>query len=364
MRGLALEEAPLDRRAACVGCDSESLGLLQLRARLPAAGQPRHHVNGIGEPLSVLRETSRFQELDNATRHTLLAMREEVELLRIRNSSRQGRPHSSAYHERLREVVKAFSAPRLSVGVAFWVFVMFCLVTTIVCFGTKKEQTVCCCCRSPCVTPVLTVLPLVMMVMLTIAVAGFATCYLSGALIKEVIEHFDLGFVGVNVDIDTVVFNPFNGHFEATNIFMHNPEGFTTDHLLTVADLKFDLDMIPLVFSLGKHVIVDNVVLSGVDVIYDMSWSGSNIYEVLDYLDSGSDGGYVVTVHKVTTSDISAKATSSLLNGVGIRLSVKDIGFTDLTQQVGEKSTAGVVEVVLSAILNSVLRAQSQASDG
>uniref|UniRef100_A0A7S4V8E8 Uncharacterized protein n=1 Tax=Alexandrium monilatum TaxID=311494 RepID=A0A7S4V8E8_9DINO len=299
----------------------------------------------------------------NDTEYTLYAMGERPELhlsgnktrlLRYARHGMRGPAGASSESETIGSVVKDFFAPRLSLAIVFLALVAASMVSLLICAFSGRKSTpsrVTVCGHS--------VWAAVFALCLLATVAGglFSVWYLSGALLKEVIEHFDMAFIGTEVTLDTVKFNPYSGHFKAMNTTIYNPEGYTCSCLMQADLLAFDLSMGPFLLSLGRHVVVNNVLIDGVHVNYERSWTSSNVGDVLDYLNAEGSGHFKVIMHRLSVSNIHARATTMLLNGLGVTAGVKDIEFADFAREAGGMGAVGILKRVISTILNSSVQA-------
>lgn len=196
--------------------------------------------------------------------------------------------------------------------------------------------------------------------------------YFAGVVLQQLIQQFDVTFLGVDVSIDNLQLNPFKGMIKLSGLTVFNPPGFSSEHILTAESLYFDLDMLALVMSLIGHVIIDELLIQGVHVICEAG-QPSNIEVVLNRLGitfssvftntlgtnfRGALGGKAVRthvdVHKVAVEHIRAKAVARIFGWLpNVELPVPDIHFQDLTKEAGTDAAVDVVRFLLDAVLTS-----------
>lgn len=185
--------------------------------------------------------------------------------------------------------------------------------------------------------------------------------YLAGALVRLAVEHYDTAYLGVDVHIDQIRFNPFNGKLVMEGLQVDNPPGWKSDYLLQVSGTFMDLDMLPLIFSLGNKRIVEDLIQDGVDVIYETSVVSSNVDEVSGYLSSQSGGSGSLVLHRVDIRGIWAKYALSALNAAGVSIHVADIHFDDFSNELNSDGVADdIVKILLTTVLEAAKRSLSR----
>lgn len=314
------------------------------------------------------------QEVDERVAHKLLApLTPEVpfeavegrtlnatELVEMRKSkersARRERDPGDFHRRMLNSAIHAVSGPRLPLAIIYMT-IMGLILVSIMAHGARKAMH-----QENAVKAFFTCTgTLALLVICGLLAAGFFSLwYLSGAMIKEAIEHFDVSFLGVDILMESLDVNVFTGKVKLNGISIHNPGGYATVWLLKADAIKIDLLPSSLIFSFGKHVVCNSVLVDGISVIYERSWTSSNLADVLGFLNTAKMGEFKVTIHKVDVADIRGKATSSLFTGVNVPLDVQDMHYDDFTSQVGKMGVAGVIKTLLTRILENVIAAANQ----
>ncbi|CAE8738988.1 unnamed protein product [Polarella glacialis] len=117
----------------------------------------------------------------------------------------------------------------------------------------------------------------------------------------------------------------------------------------------------------------EELILDGVDVIYEKSLMSSNLTDIMnklspdvDELRTAATGGekkqatgkddFKLTLHKVLAKNVGAKVASKLTRGHGMRLEVGDIFYKDFDKEMGAgRGMMDIVRVLLMTLIKSVL---------
>ncbi|CAK9013997.1 unnamed protein product [Durusdinium trenchii] len=204
-------------------------------------------------------------------------------------------------------------------------------------------------------------------VLAAMAASWLAMWYFAGALMKKWLMEYDVAFLGVDVSVDRIVLNPWFGTLLATNLTIGNPPGYTSQHLAHVQRLFINVDMGSLVKSLAHRLSVDRIDLTGVDVVYQRSWSTLNLEELMKRLGAGEGGGAAAAprgshswhldlqVHQVNTSDVWVHADVYPMTS-GVSLAVPNLAWKDFEEEVKPRSHDEAVVVVLATVLSNAKR--------
>jgi len=260
--------------------------------------------------------------------------------------------------------VKYFDVPSHGWAVAFMVLLSLIVVGASV-FGfwmfRRTEQQ-----GKPLCSLAAKVGILVFLGMLTLGAAYLACFYLAGDVLEQLIENFDVAFLGVRVSIEKATLNPFSGELRLDNLEVANPPGYNSDYLLRAKLLRLDFQMLPFVFSLFKRLEIRKVELSGMRTNYEQALTTSNILDVMHHAqkdqDSRSNAGNTsstVILHEVSMTDCWVKGTLSLTGSRGISLAVPDLHYTDFEEEVGANTTDVIIDVLLGSLLKSILHVVS-----
>lgn len=228
-----------------------------------------------------------------------------------------------------------------------------------------------------------------------------------GRAASATIERIDQGLLGVDIDIEDTDVQLWFGRIDLLNVTVNNPPGFQSEYLLKAHRISLDLDMLALVCSLGRKIVIEELTLDTIDAIIEYDgyvYGTSNVQKVLDFLEKksetqddpaapavaaaaaapataggaptgaaeapkGTDAapGPQVQLKKVAVLDIGLKASTKLgaVSGAwmhseggvaGVRASVADIEFENFTEEFGTKSTGEIVLFLLTVVCKSAMK--------
>jgi len=191
---------------------------------------------------------------------------------------------------------------------------------------------------------------------------------LLGSLVKKLIGNFDASVLGVKVTVGALHIIATSAKIEVEDLTIANPDGYHSPYLLRADKMIVDLELQKLIFSMGKDVDIEEIHLSGVDVIYEKAFRTSNVNDILKHLtgeakeqakakeDEAKKQAPEVTLHRVLAENIGAKAASVITRGFGIRLEVGDICYEDFSKEMNAgRGLMEVVRVLLVTLLKSIL---------
>lgn len=109
------------------------------------------------------------------------------------------------------------------------------------------------------------------------------TLFYADSLIKTAMEKAIPHVTGTDASVGSVSFSLLKGEGTITDFVIYNPEGFKTDHLISVGKLSFGIDTASL---LSPTIVVTHVLVDAPSVIYEFKKGGSNLDVVKRHVDS------------------------------------------------------------------------------
>lgn len=221
------------------------------------------------------------------------------------------------------------------------------------------------------------------LVLLLISVFIFTLIWFWGRILGKAveagIETFDQSIIGVDVNIDSLTFNPCAGRFILDNMVVDNPKGFKTEYLMKVGRINVDVSMTTLLCSCGKKIVINCSEFCDVDVIYEKSLTTSNVHEILDFMEKkhkktdteneakeaktaakkpenveGHGAERQVILKKVLLEDVGMKAAATFFGGGGVRVSIGDIKYDDFSKEVGNSMVDDIIKILFKSILKTI----------
>jgi len=110
-----------------------------------------------------------------------------------------------------------------------------------------------------------------------------------GKWLKKYIEEVDREYIGVDIHIGKIDLSICYARVVIHHLKIDNPEGFHSDHLMYARSLTLDLDLLELLWTRGKHVVVEEFKLEELEAIIEYKnvvWGvgESNIQAVQDFM--------------------------------------------------------------------------------
>lgn len=178
---------------------------------------------------------------------------------------------------------------------------------------------------------------------------------LLGAFIASLATNFDSS-LGLEVTVGSLDVNPVSMEIEVRDLTLDNPlrGSWKSDHLLHCKKLLVNISATEFIKSWGKEVVAQEVVIQGVDLIYEPGWGSSNFAKLQEQLGKPPqpDKDQKIKLHKLRVQDVGLKV---YVHGMGPRLNLADIQYEDFDKEHG--GVSGFMEIVfilLSTMLKSV----------
>lgn len=189
-------------------------------------------------------------------------------------------------------------------------------------------------------------------------------------------DYCDRAGLGVDVDLGKVSANLGDGVVFVHGMTIFNPPGYSSEYLLKVKKVKLELSLSQFFWSNFRTVVIEKLVLRGVDIVYDKSWRSSNVNDALimtefealpkkhgemewaEWQETGRGppgkaevpaDSVSVTLRSVELEDVGVRMAHEMLKGAGLRMSLENVTFSDFSSHVG-------VDATLPATSRSLLR--------
>lgn len=200
-----------------------------------------------------------------------------------------------------------------------------------------------------------------------------------GHFVKASIESLDQTIIGVDVVIGRLSINPCLAYILMEDVTIANPEGYLAPYLMKIDTVYIDVDAGALFRSLGKDVVVDNLVLTGLDTIYAKKMFTSNFNDVIHFMEGDDADGRrnsqtsqstgesqeqdasqeqpsdrKITLHQVRVEDAGMKMEMEMGGGVGPRVEVGDLIYDHFSEELGGKGA--MLRTAISLLLRTILK--------
>jgi hypothetical protein len=110
-----------------------------------------------------------------------------------------------------------------------------------------------------------------------------------GSWLKKYIEEVDREYIGVDIHIGRIDLSICYARVVIHHLKIDNPQGYKSEHLLSAGSLTLDLDLLELLRTRGRHIVVEEFKLDEVEAIIEYKnvvWGTgeSNIQAVQDFV--------------------------------------------------------------------------------
>lgn len=226
-------------------------------------------------------------------------------------------------------------------------------------------------------TPRTKVLSGIAMVVLLVIVGALWWIYHSlDWLVASAIRTFGPEITGVSVRLAGADVAPVDGRAALRGLVVGNPEGFQSEHALSLGEISMTLD----IGSLTRDVIViKNISIKSPEVIYELSGSGSNLDAIQRNVDrymqahgggkaqgQGEDesAGKKLVIENLVITDATARVSATIVRDKDLTVPLPDLQLRDIGKQSNGATAGQVVKQVLGALSRSAASAVAEANLG
>lgn len=196
-----------------------------------------------------------------------------------------------------------------------------------------------------------TLIKLVAVLVILLIIAVVAVVFYIDVIAKTAVERGATAALGVETTLDGADVGIMSGEFTMNGLHVANPEGFDTNHFLTLADGSVAVDFKTL---REDTVELPHLTLAGIDLNLEKKAGDSNYGVILDNMKKGEatepdPDAKKFVIREVTVTDITVHTA---LLPIGGDLSKLDLEIDEITlNDVGSETEGGVVLSELSGVL-------------
>jgi hypothetical protein len=186
------------------------------------------------------------------------------------------------------------------------------------------------------------------------------------ALVASAIRTFGPEITGVSIHLDRVKIRTRDGRAELHGLVIGNPEGFATDHALSLGEISMTFDLA----SLTKGVIViKQISIVKPDVTYELTAEGSNLGVIQRNVDryvgqhrtgtaahADREPAKKLVIEDLTIKNATATVTATVMKRPPVSVPLPDLHLRDIGTQSGGATAGEAVKQVLAALTQSVTR--------
>jgi len=190
-----------------------------------------------------------------------------------------------------------------------------------------------------------------------------------GGVIKSSVEALDRKVIGVDVEIGRLSINPFQAYISVEDVTVNNPDGYQAPYLMKVEKIYVNIDAVALCRSCFRHIVVDDLVFTGLDVIYAKKLLSSNFNDVIDFmaLDDAEkkhktddeaqktpESEMQITLRRVLVEGVGMKVAAEIGGGMGPRLEVGNMDYANFSEEVG--GSGALLSTAVSLLMRTILK--------
>lgn len=214
--------------------------------------------------------------------------------------------------------------------------------------------------------------------------------YAIGNLFAAGLETWDQDVFGVDVTCNgDISVSPLLGIFNIHDFVMDNAPGYSAPYLMKLKHAKVDIDVWSYVISCGRNVFIEEIKCNGLEIIFEKSFSGSNVDYVKTHLEKwdedhpdtpvgngcaagllqcardaarcrravrdlnefADEKNHSLKVHRVKIQDVTTTLEAKGFPNHGVQMQLPDLYFDDLSAKAGT-SIASMAKVVLQEVLH------------
>lgn len=199
---------------------------------------------------------------------------------------------------------------------------------------------------------------------LLVLVAGLvlAANFFLGSIVKTAVNTAGSAALGVPVTLAGARFHLASGKVDLKGLVLGNPNGFKTDHAISVGEIAVDLDVTSL---LGDTIHIRRIYVNAPDIEYEIGLGRSNIGTIMDTLSGGDKEekkepapgekpGKKVVIDDFLIENGYVRIAAKLTGGFAAPIPLPAIHLTDIGKGKGGASPAEVIGQIFKSIFDAV----------
>lgn len=202
---------------------------------------------------------------------------------------------------------------------------------------------------------------LISLVVLTVIIAVGAYFLLGNLdnIVKAAIEKYGSEVTQTRVGVGGVKIGLTDGLGSISNLRVGNPKGFSGDHLFQMDNTSVQLS---LERTTTELIIIEQVLLDGPSISYELSKNGSNVDVVKKNVDafagggsdSGESGGPKLIIENLIIKNGKVQVTSDMVKGKILKTPLPAIHLRDIGKDSGGATPAEVAKKVIAVLTKQI----------
>ena len=196
-------------------------------------------------------------------------------------------------------------------------------------------------------------------------------------IIETGVESFGTRMTGTDVQLNRSDVSLLSGKGGLSGVSIGNPEGFATEYALKLNEIKLAIDLSTL-FS--HKIIIEEIVINGPEITYEIKGTDSNIKSILKNIKSaGRESGKIsdhkaekdlnndekrVQINSLVIKNGRIHLSMSVLKGEKISLPLPDIHLKNIGKEKDGTPASEIFEEIYTSVYNEIDREVSQSTKG
>lgn len=181
------------------------------------------------------------------------------------------------------------------------------------------------------------------------------------SMVKSNIEQIGGEMTGTRVTVDDVSISVFSGQGIINGLRVYNPEGYQTEHALTVEDFSIKLDLWTL---LSDMIMIEEVIISGPVVFVEQKLPENNLINILGRIKEAESKGTSAETDIFISYFLLKKGSAHFYTEIGgersVRMDMDAIELRDLGGGDQGRTIEKVVREIASRIIEQAHRTVSR----
>lgn len=188
----------------------------------------------------------------------------------------------------------------------------------------------------------------------------------AGALVRDAVVTYGPDAIGAPITVGEVTVSLVDGRAGLRNLVIGNPEGFKSDHALSLGEVRVALDVMSL-FS--DRIVIDEVTVVAPEITYELARGGSNIAALQGNAERtaanlGATGEEPASetkllIRELNITDGKVTLAAAMLGGKGLTVALPDIHKENIGAGDDGATPADAVKEIMASLSVAVTKAVS-----
>ncbi len=194
------------------------------------------------------------------------------------------------------------------------------------------------------------------------------------SLVASAIRKYGTEITGVSVKITSVKIAPADGSAALRGLVVGNPQGYQTDHVLSLGEIGMKLDIGSLT---GDVILIKQITILNPMITYEYGSGGSNLDAIQRNVDryvaehagdkgrpKDKSGGKKLIIESLSIRNAKANVSAAVLQGKATSVAVPDLHLRDIGRKSNGATAGEAAKQILGALTQNVVKATASLNLG